>query len=200
MKPWKAFLIVLLAFFVMMFVTAPPTFVPKPAPGVPAGPVSKLPAHYNFSIVPGGVHSPKEAGLPQGHAEVLDHNMLAYVNYKRGGQVYWTSHPVLIMAGETIYTDGNGTVRSRCGNSISFLPKAPTEPVDVSYLLDLVEVPPLPAPVPPDTLSNIPALPVAVAPPTQPGNTLEPLPGGGIIPVYVPVNPVVTVPENSAVD
>lgn len=92
---------------------------------------------YPFSIVPGGVDSAQQAGLSNGKALRLKADLWAYVNYRRDGHVFWTTKLVRIPAGELVFSDGARMVRARCGNSISLRPQVPTEPSDVSELLDV---------------------------------------------------------------
>ena len=97
---------------------------------------------YPYSIVAGGVQSPTEvmqavaddptvaahyAGIDSSRLRV-DHvsgTPRAYVSYRRGGQVYWTSHAIALHDGEAILTDGVTTLRARCGNMLSDTPQQP---------------------------------------------------------------------------
>ena len=140
---------------------------------------------YHFSITPGGVHSAREAGLQHGHAQVLTQDKWAFVSYMRHGQVFWTKHPVLLRAGETIYVDGDKIVRGRCGNGVAFFPKAPTESEDISAQLDLLEVPALPAP-------EVPAMGGARI--SAPGYLVPPVSGGDYPPILVGPFPITNAP------
>jgi len=57
--------------------------------------------------------------------ERLEQPKLAHVSYRIGDEVYFTSRPVRIGAGEYVLTDGQKTIRERCGNIISVDPVAP---------------------------------------------------------------------------
>lgn len=58
------------------------------------------------------------------HLIVLDHSVLAFVSFRVDGKgLFWTTSPVVMLRGETVWTDDNGNyLRSRCGNRISFAP------------------------------------------------------------------------------
>ena len=101
---------------------------------------------YPFSLVPGGVYSAKElqqalsvskelrahySDFDLGHVELVreKQDMPAYVSYRHDGQIFWTKHPIMLHAGELVLTDGRHTVRARCANQISMVPR---EPVEVS--------------------------------------------------------------------
>ncbi len=91
---------------------------------------------YPYSIIPGGVSSPGElksavttdpvvashySGFDLAKARVirLNKELAAYVSYRKGNKVYWTSHKLVLRAGENIITDGFHSARTRCGNRIS---------------------------------------------------------------------------------
>jgi hypothetical protein len=97
---------------------------------------------YPYSIVPGGVTDRAEL------ARVLKTDKVAaahyagfqvdrvkpvtvakaravYVSYRKGDQVYWTSRKVMLAEGETLLSDGNSEIRTRCGNRISDTARLP---------------------------------------------------------------------------
>jgi hypothetical protein len=135
----------------------------SPRPLAPARPV------YGHSIVKGGIHSLGELldviatdplaakhykGFDITHARFfrLDHNIMAYVSYRIDGKgIYWTSKPVLIMAGEEVITDGTNFIRARCGNMIAFASQLPVETASVTDTDTIVETLP---PSPEDVLST----------------------------------------------
>jgi hypothetical protein len=97
---------------------------------------------YRHSVVPGGVFSDGELraamrndpvvashfttlGRTRLRTEIVPHDRMVYVSYRKGGQVYWTRNKVLLRAGETILTDGRTQIRTRCGNCISDTPVTP---------------------------------------------------------------------------
>ncbi len=108
---------------------------------------------FPYSIVDGGVYSSEELQnaierdpVAAAHyrlvtanrvlAEVVPADRYAYMSYRRGGQIYWTSHKVLLKKGETILTDGKTQIRARCGNCISLDPMKPTaqnEPDEMAF-------------------------------------------------------------------
>jgi hypothetical protein len=99
--------------------------------------VSKEPRPvYPYSIVPGGVHDPKELerafqrdpvvkahyrDFDFGRARVMQllEDKTVYVSYRIAGRVYWTTKKVRLRRGEKVITDGKMTLRTRCGNQVS---------------------------------------------------------------------------------
>ncbi len=108
------------------------------------------PAHpvYRNSVVAGGVHSPQDVYravasdrvVRDHYADVSLANLKvvrassgrdAYMSYRIGDRVFWTSKRVPLNPGETLLTDGTMTIRARCGNLVSdeaMLPTSPDEP------------------------------------------------------------------------
>jgi hypothetical protein len=91
---------------------------------------------YPYSLVPGGVHDPKELeeaferdsvlaahyrGFDFHRARVvqLAQDKTVYVSYRIAGKVYWTTKRVVLHRGEKVITDGKMTLRTRCGNQVS---------------------------------------------------------------------------------
>jgi PEP-CTERM motif len=91
---------------------------------------------YPYSLVPGGVHDPKELEQAFEHDPVLashykdfdfrrarvvelSEDRTVYVSYRIAGHVYWTTKRVLLRKGEKVITDGKMTLRTRCGNQVS---------------------------------------------------------------------------------
>lgn len=91
---------------------------------------------YPYSVVAGGVHNPLElreaiktdpvaaahyAGidLSQEHVIKLVRDRYAYVSFRVGDNIYWTSHRLRLRKGETLLTDGSHYIRTRCGNRLS---------------------------------------------------------------------------------
>jgi hypothetical protein len=106
-------------------------------------PVSSLLQVYPYSVVSGGVHSTEELAearnvdpvvarhygdVAQGtlRAERVDAPRLAYMSYRVGDQIYWTKRRMMLHEGEQILTDGEATIRGRCGNRLSDTPMVPT--------------------------------------------------------------------------
>lgn len=121
----------------------------KPPQGVGAAvlgidaPITVRRANFNYSVIPGGAYNAQELrravnvdpvvaqhypdlDLSTMRAEVLKADRLAYVSYRLGDRVYWTSKKVRIRSGETILTNGQTEIRARCGNCISMEPLLPT--------------------------------------------------------------------------
>jgi len=101
---------------------------------------------YPFSLVPGGVYSTQELERAlkvskelRSHYSDLDLSRVqlirlradtpAYVSYRHNNQIFWTRHKLLLHSGELVLTDGHYSVRARCANQISMVPR---EPVEVS--------------------------------------------------------------------
>lgn len=100
---------------------------------------------YPYSVIAGGVRSAGELGsavrndavvarhyadfdVAKAHVISLDRDRLAYVSYRMGEQVFWTSHALLLHKGETLITDGTHEARTRCGNRIADTVQAPSSP------------------------------------------------------------------------
>ena len=153
---------------------------------------------YPYSIIPGGVSSPKElksaiatdplvashySGFDVAKARVirLNKDMAAYVSYRRGNKVFWTSHKLVIRAGENIITDGLHSARTRCGNRIS---ETAAKPVDGKEpLIAQLETPE------PEVQSLPIGSPLAPWIGSNPGASLSVPPGpnhGGVLPPIVP--------------
>jgi len=121
-------------------------------------PVTLRRANYNHSVIPGGAFNGQElkravnrdAVVAQHYSdvdpstmrpEILKADRLAYVSYRLGDRVYWTSKKVRIRSGETILTNGQTEIRARCGNCISMEPLMPTsadepDPMQLDALTD----------------------------------------------------------------
>jgi hypothetical protein len=98
---------------------------------------------YRYSVVAGGVHSLKDveravesdptvrahyssvsiANLKVVHAPARRE---AYMSYRIGDRVYWTSKKIALAQGEAVLTDGRTTIRARCGNLVSDVAMSPT--------------------------------------------------------------------------
>jgi len=99
---------------------------------------------YPYSIVPGGVTDRREltrivatdkvvathyAAFEMAKATVrtVDKPRAVYVSYRKGDQVYWTAKKLQLAKGETLLSDGQNEIRTRCGNRISDVPQLPVE-------------------------------------------------------------------------
>jgi hypothetical protein len=119
----------------------PPGSIPEPT--VPVSDLDFLSTKY--SVVPGGVRSADEVArvvsrdpVVAAHYSDIDVASLrrerlptatvAHVSYRMEDKVYFTSKPVRIEAGEAVLTDGQKTIRERCGNVISVEPIGPPSP------------------------------------------------------------------------
>jgi len=119
-------------------------------PASVATPVSEAPVTvdaasrpaYAHSIVPGGAYTRAEVAAAMrndavvaAHYRTLDVAHLrptrveaphaVYVSYRVGSEIYWTKRPVRLSPGETLLTDGESTIRARCGNRVSEVAQYP---------------------------------------------------------------------------
>src|SRR5215469_644479 len=100
---------------------------------------------YPYSVIPGGIESVSElrravatdpvvaahyAGFDFAHAHLvrLTAARSVFVSYRKGSAVFWTSKRLSLLTGETLITDGTHTSRTRCGNQVSDVPRAPVAP------------------------------------------------------------------------
>jgi hypothetical protein len=91
---------------------------------------------YPYSLVPGGVHDPKELAeaverdpvlashyrdfdFQRARVVELAQDKTVYVSYRIGGHVYWTTKKLRLHRGEKVLTDGKTTLRTRCANKVS---------------------------------------------------------------------------------
>jgi hypothetical protein len=120
-------------------------------------------ANYSYSVIPGGAFTQPElqraisrdavvadhysdVNASTMRPEILKADRMAYVSYRLGDRVYWTTKKVRIRGGETILTNGRQEIRARCGNCISLEPLMPTsadEP-DIMQLDALSDTGPMP--------------------------------------------------------
>jgi hypothetical protein len=159
---------------------------------------------FGHAVVPSGITSildlagviAREPKLYRGfmlrHAQkvTVRENFWAYTSYRKNGRIYFTKNPVLILAGETIFTDDNILIRARCGNELSIIPSlpvSPEEPPDTELLVPpSAEIPFEPIPV------DFPVPTNPVLPPTE--TPITPLPIIPIVPTLccatLPLTPV----------
>ncbi len=100
---------------------------------------------YPYSVIAGGVETradvqeaaDRDPDVARHYDEVriaglepvsLKSDTMAYVSFRKGGNIYWTSRPVRLAKGERILSDGRHCVRGRCGNRISWEPRTPVLP------------------------------------------------------------------------
>lgn len=110
----------------------------------------------------------------------------AYVSYRLGNHIYWTSKKIPLYAGETLVTDGTNLARARCGNRISDVPRQPTSPRQpplLSLSLPILHPNPVLPALPPLTGVNVQPLPSGIVPGSSGDGSLFPViflpPGGG---------------------
>ena len=101
-----------------------------------ATPSRKARPVYPYSLVPGGVHDPKELSqaverdpvlashyrdfdFSRARVVELTQDKTVYVSYRIGRHVYWTTKKLRLHRGEKVITDGKTTMRTRCANQVS---------------------------------------------------------------------------------
>jgi hypothetical protein len=97
---------------------------------------------YPYSVIPGGVASIAELrnavvadpsvashyadfNLSQARISTVSWQRRAYVSYRIGAEIFWTSKTLFLRPGEALITDGVHEARTRCGNRISATPQSP---------------------------------------------------------------------------
>ena len=147
----------------------------KPSPSIQATRQTK-PIFYPYSVVPGGVQGKedlaqaivqdpvvaahyKNSRPSEMEPAVLKEDRTAYVSYRVGEKVYWTARMVTLRQGESVLTDGQVTVRARCGNQVSEVPQVPVlsaafepTPAEFDQLAELR------LPTPPDSVAALPPM------------------------------------------
>jgi len=100
---------------------------------------------FPYSVIPRGVTSARELvtalhgdpvaashysgfHIASAHLVRIPKDRTAYVSYRLGNKIYWTSKKVTLHAGETFLSDGTHLARTRCGNRVSEVPAEPTSP------------------------------------------------------------------------
>lgn len=146
-----------------------------------------------YSVIPGGVHSEKQLArvlatdpVVARHYANFDLHKLrffrlrrgreAYVSYRLGNLIFWTSRKIRLFAGETLLTDGTHLARARCGNRVSFTPEQPTtswQPSPLALSLPILHLAPASASLPP---LSPPAVHVLSAD--------GPTPSSGVLPIF----------------
>jgi hypothetical protein len=165
---------------------------------------------YPYSIVPGGIHDPKELervfendpvvaahyrnfDFRRARIVQLTEDRTVYVSYRIAGRVYWTTKRVLLRRGEKVITDGKMTLRTRCGNQVSDTARnevSPNEPA-VARLETPIKIDPGTAmliPYPADFESSLYAPSVPTFTPTMPYSMINNY--GGLLSLYPPPLPI----------
>jgi hypothetical protein len=143
----------------------PRAYAPPPMPTFRAA--RKI---YPFSIIPGGVYDATELAqniqldpsLGEHYRDIRIENLIAvrtqapmraFVSFRQGKQICWTSNALTIPRGELVLTDGQHMVRSRCGNRIQ--QKRPENAVRSSAMTEQMQALIMDAPLP--SIANLPA-------------------------------------------
>jgi hypothetical protein len=141
---------------------------------------------YPYSVVPGGVYDSKELfstmqadPVARAHYEGVRlesliairtrEPMQAFVSYRVGEKIRWTTRKVRIPPGELLLTDGRRMIRTRCGNRlVEQLPRSEvmSDVSDLDPMQEMMFETPLP---------SIAQLPPALQPVLTPGVTLRDL-------------------------
>jgi hypothetical protein len=91
---------------------------------------------YPYSVIPGGVKDTKELAdaikrdpivaqhlkdfdMQKARIVRVDAPRTVYVSYRMGSQIHWTSKTMTLAKDEILITDGNRTIRGRCGNDVA---------------------------------------------------------------------------------
>jgi hypothetical protein len=150
---------------------------------------------YGHALVASGIHSVSDLAdamerepklypgfdLSRAKASTVKESFWAHTSYRKNGRIYFTKNPVLILAGETIYTDGNIMIRARCGNELSVVPLTPVltdEPPDT----ELLTPPSFEIPVPDQPIPTVPT-----GSPIPPPTTETPIAPPPIFPIVPPL-------------
>ena len=113
----------------------------KPSPSIQVTRETKA-ISYPYSVVSGGVHGKedlekaivqdpvvadhyKNSRPSEMEPAVLKEDRTAYVSYRVGDKVFWTARMVVLRRGERVFTVGQVTIRGRCGNQVSEVPRVP---------------------------------------------------------------------------
>jgi hypothetical protein len=174
---------------------------------------ASAPSHP-YSVIPGGIRSEKQlamvlasdplvakhyAGfdLAKFHFIRLRQGREAYVSYRLGDMIFWTSRKIPLFAGEMLVTDGTHLARARCGNRVSAVPLQPTsafQPSDLALATPIIHLTPVSPKMPPLTGPSVHLLPTGIPGdgdgfPIFPVVFIPPGGGGGPVgggPVYPP--------------
>jgi hypothetical protein len=156
---------------------------------------------YPYSVVPGGVRNSwdlqkeyEQDPVVHDHYRdfrfrgarliLLTEDETAYVSYRIGGKIFWTSKKVRLHRGEKLLTDGHITARARCGNQVSQLPHPAVSPIEPPMAELETPLPPqVPVPAILDAGPRRPNLPgFGPGPGPTPSN-------GGWLPPLIPLMP-----------
>lgn len=158
---------------------------------------------YPYSLVPGGVKNPESLREIAAHDRAIarhyarfDYNKAhivrlsepldVYVSYRIRDTIFWTRKRIRLPAGEMLLTDGNMSLRAKCGNQISTTPQPevsdqePDEAVLDQPVAMADFVPPLHPPAP-----NLPAGAPMASPEFSGGFSFPLVALGGAAPVSV---------------
>jgi hypothetical protein len=105
---------------------------------------------YPYSVIPGGIATIEELKAAMAKDPVVARHLenfnlekasvvevpssrSVFLSYRKGSEIFWTKRSFTLIKGEKLITDGNRTLRARCGNDVSDIPAEPTiadEPSD----------------------------------------------------------------------
>ena len=98
--------------------------------------VARMPGVYPYSVVPGGVKNPESLrqaaaqdravsrhyahfDYSKAHLVRVSEPRAVYVSYRIRDTIFWTRKKILLHPGEELLTDGQITIRAKCGNQLS---------------------------------------------------------------------------------
>lgn len=102
---------------------------------------------YPYSVIPGGIRSVAELErdmeedpvvrrqyqdfkFQRAHLLQVSDKQAMYASYRIGQKIYWTRKRVSLHPGETLISDGNIVVRTRCGNRVAEKPLDAGSPLE----------------------------------------------------------------------
>jgi hypothetical protein len=164
---------------------------------------------YPYSVVPGGVRSVAELRRAADHDPVVgahyasfdfDHARIvrlrkafaAYVSYRIGRSIYWTTHRVNLKLGEAVITDGKIIVRTRCANRVETTPQQGTseaEPPIIKFDEPIWPAMGTATTAPPVPFQSTMNRPQSGFGPPMPLTVYDPITTGNVIPVSPPPLP-----------
>lgn len=112
-------------------------------------PFPRLRTVYPFSVIPGGVEDSRDLSeniqrdpVARRHYQGIEPTrlqtvrlhtpVLAYVSFRQGNSIRWTSKKVTVAKGELVLTDGKNLVRARCGNRMSVKGPKPADEIELA--------------------------------------------------------------------
>jgi hypothetical protein len=92
-------------------------------------------------------HHLKDFDLSKAKLVRITEPRAAYVSYRIGDRIFWTTKKLTLKKGEVILTDGTHIIRGRCGNDVSYVPMRPIAQ-ELEFTAAQLDAPLLPPPDP----------------------------------------------------